>query len=125
MTSVSVSLFNNKAIFNLPATEGKSKTYTVSSNSSRQQIIGLKVDDESPKELYFSGEGTRSDTLSLPKEAQNVVFTFSHEVHGEQKASQITSGGPYTIGETQLVIIVAENGDDADFNDAIVQLTIR
>lgn len=42
------------------------------------------------------------------------MFTFSYEADGQQKASQVASDGPYEIGETQIVIVVAENGDDAD-----------
>lgn len=32
-------------------------------------------------------------------------------------------GGPYSIGVFNTAIIVAENGDDADYNDTILEFT--
>ncbi|MEU2253872.1 fucose-binding lectin II [Nocardia xishanensis] len=32
-------------------------------------------------------------------------------------------GGPYAIGSYHLLVLVAENGNDADYNDAIVEFS--
>lgn len=37
------------------------------------------------------------------------------------KPSALNSGGPHVIGRQNILIIVAENGDDADYNDTVVQ----
>ena len=63
--------------------------------------------------------------MSLPADAKKAVFTFSCEADGEQKASQICSGGPYEVGVTQMAVLVAENGDNFDFNDAMVNVMAK
>ncbi len=39
------------------------------------------------------------------------------------QARQLKSGGPYTIGNYNLMVIVAENGDDGDDNDSILEFS--
>lgn len=123
MTTVSVS--GNQATITFAPDSGKYKTYTIASHSSRQQIVSLKVDSESPKEHQITGEGHKTAAAPLPQGTKNVVLTFAFDKEGQKVASQLTSGGPYDIGKLQLVVVVAENGDDADYNDAVVQFMVR
>jgi len=38
-------------------------------------------------------------------------------------STKLNTGGPYLIGSYNLLIIVAENGDDSDYNDAILEFS--
>ncbi|MFF0561331.1 fucose-binding lectin II [Streptomyces sp. NPDC004266] len=37
--------------------------------------------------------------------------------------SKLNCGGPYDIGTYNLMVVVAENGDDGDYNDSILELS--
>ena len=64
--------------------------------------------------------------MTIPQEAKKIVLTFSYEEKDEkQKPSTLKAGGPYDIGRVNIVAVVAENGDDVDFNDAVAQFVIR
>ena len=122
MTTVSIS--GNEATVNF-ADDGKAKRYTFTSNSGFRQIISTKVDDGTATEVQGAGEKAWNADVTLPHETKKVVFAFSVETGGKKQASRLNVGGPYEIGPMQIAIIVAENGDDADFNDAVVQVYIK
>lgn len=123
MTTLSVS--GNEATVILADAEELNKQYTITSNSSRKQIISVKVDSGSATEHQITGEGTKNEAVVLPKSAKKVVFTLSYESDGKKKPSEVKAGGPYFIGLLQVAAIASENGDDVDFNDAVVQILVN
>jgi len=42
---------------------------------------------------------------------------------GNPRPSSLNSGGPYAIGNYNLLVVVAENGDDSDYTDSIVEFS--
>ena len=117
----------NEATLNLISSIGVYKQLTLSSNSSREQIMRVELDDDRERamEYRFTGEGTVGRILNLPPTTRKVVLAFSHQADGKQKPSELKVGGPYLFGSVQTGIIVAENGDDQDFNDALAQLLVK
>jgi hypothetical protein len=61
----------------------------------------------------------------LPARAKKLVLTFSRETDGKQKTSKLQVGDPLFFGIVQTGITVAENGDDEDFNDAVVSILVK
>lgn len=37
--------------------------------------------------------------------------------------SALNSGGPYRVGQYNLMVVVAENGDDVDYDDAVLEFS--
>ncbi|KAM0702202.1 hypothetical protein Q7P35_011112 [Cladosporium inversicolor] len=128
MTYISTSSNTATILF---APDKAHKTYTLISNSSRKQTISAQIDDDAQVISHeITGEGTKAPPSHLPENTKNVVFTFSYEEESGGKQTKkpsfkLKSGGPYDIGRVQLLVVVAENGDDADFNDAVVQITVQ
>ncbi|WP_073787936.1 fucose-binding lectin II [Streptomyces uncialis] len=62
-------------------------------------------------------------TLTRPNSSP-LQGTFTYSDGGESgKPSKLNNGGPYSIGTYNMLIIVAENGDDSDYNDAIIEFS--
>lgn len=87
---------------------------TLSSNSNIQQTVTVKIDDKTFTEHKIKGEEKRNEAVTLPAETKKFVLTFSYEADGKTKASELKVGGPWDIGAVQVVVIVAENKDDAN-----------
>jgi hypothetical protein len=72
-----------------------------------------------------SGEkNTSLKQINLPPYVHKVVATFGY---GDDKSAlkpsaKLTSGGPYAFGSYRMMLIAAENGDDEDDNDAVVEI---
>lgn len=97
----------------------------------------LRVKVNSPSKQYvtlsggirrqLSGSGESNSTLCdepfspTTKEVQ-VVFEYDAG-NGEKKASKLRYGGPYEIGRFRMLVLVAENGDDSDYNDVVVEFS--
>ena len=123
MTTLSVS--GNEATIVFATAEGLNKQYTITSNSSRKQIISAKVDDGSATEHQITGGGTKNQAVVLPKSAKKVVLTLSYESDCKKNPSELKTGGPYFFGLVQIAAVTAENGDDTDYNDAVVQFLVN
>ncbi|GAB2699114.1 fucose-binding lectin II [Kitasatospora kifunensis] len=113
----------NKAEISLPA--GAKVTVKAKTNSTFTQTVKVTSKDGSV-DLLFTGSGERNtfagqETITGPSQ---LVATFEYsESDGSVKPSKLNSGGPYQIGAYNLMVIVAENGDDADYNDAILEFS--
>uniref|UniRef100_A0A1Y1MMM4 Calcium-mediated lectin domain-containing protein n=1 Tax=Photinus pyralis TaxID=7054 RepID=A0A1Y1MMM4_PHOPY len=96
----------------------------VRTNSKSVQNVQIKVDDQ---EFEASGSGERNTiifdrTLDTPCKKISATFTYQVE-NGDKLESKLNFGGPYDIGRYKTITVVAENGDDADYNDAIFEVS--
>lgn len=125
-TTVSVS--GNTATISFAPETKLFKHFTLSSHTTKsEQIIGVKVDDQSEKEYRITEKGSQNETVELPPAAKTLTFTFSYEAEakGQPKTSKVRSGGPFALGNLQSIILAVENGDDVDYNDVLVQLLFK
>ena len=92
---------------------------TVKTNSPAVQRV--TVTKQGQAVYQFEGKGERN---LIGQETFNggsaLDWTFEYGV-SDFRPSSLRSGGPYAIGKSNFLIIVAENGDDSDFNDVVVQ----
>ncbi|WP_431681231.1 fucose-binding lectin II [Kitasatospora sp. KL5] len=120
-----VHVSGNKAEIHLPA--GVTAHVKVKSNSKFTQKVELK-DRSGEVDLLISGTG-EGNTIIGDKTITpgrnfllDAVFEYA-DADGVFKPSRLNSGGPYDIGNYNLMVVVAENGDDADYNDAILEFS--
>ncbi|KAK8926992.1 hypothetical protein VCV18_003460 [Metarhizium anisopliae] len=96
----------------------------VKTNSKSVQNVQIKVDDQ---EFQVSGSGERNNIIfdrQLDTPCKKISATFTYQAaNGDKLASKLKFGGPYDIGRYKTVTVVAENGDDADYNDAIFEIS--
>lgn len=118
----SVQVAGNVAEINF-GDEWASQHLKVKTNSKSVQNVHIKVDDQ---EFQASGSGERNlifeRQLDTPCKQISATFTYQ-AANGDKLASKLKSGGPYDIGRYTTIIVVAENGDDADYNDAILEIS--
>lgn len=109
----------NQAEVSLPA--GASVQVRVKTNAKVAQRVRL-VDQE----FTGAGEGNMviGETVFTPsgKSPLTAVFEYAGD-DGVFKPSSLKSGGPYEIGKYNLLIAVAENGDDSDYNDTVLEFS--
>ncbi|MFD7450022.1 fucose-binding lectin II [Kitasatospora sp. NPDC059827] len=123
MSDAYVFVKDNKAEISLP--DGAKVAIKAKTNSSFTQKVAVTSKD-GEVDYLFTGTGERNtisgaETITGPRQ---LVATFEYsEADGNWKASKLNSGGPYDIGNYHLMVVVAENGDDADYNDAILELS--
>ena len=123
-TEITVSSSGNTATITFPIQSWKYRIIDLSSHDTKsQQIVGVKVDDESEKEYRLTGG--EYDHLQLPQTAQKVVFTFSYEADGKSKTSKLETGELIKFGAVNMVVIGVENGDDEDYKDVVVHGTFK
>ncbi|WP_275462243.1 fucose-binding lectin II [Streptomyces noursei] len=97
------------------------------SNASTTQKVTIKGHDGEVN-LEFTGDGERNhifgqETITLKSEAP-LAAVFEYAIDGVFTASKGTNaGGPYDIGNYHILVLVAENGDDADYNDTILEFS--
>jgi hypothetical protein len=95
-------------------------------NSSRIQKI--TVAGSGTADFVFQGSGERNTIIGETSFTASSGVTVKFEYlagDGTVSNSTLNSGGPYQIGSYNLLVIVAENGDDSDFNDAIIEFSWR
>lgn len=117
---------NTCEISELP--DGVTVTVKVTTNSRHTQRITLTRKDEvlcafvgSGERNAMTGQWTIVANARAPLQAK---FEYQTDINAEWlKSSQLKSGGPYTIGSYNLLVIVAENGDDADYNDSVLEFS--
>ncbi|MGW4287798.1 fucose-binding lectin II [Streptomyces sp. NPDC004673] len=117
------SVKGNEAEVSLPA--GASVQVRVKTNAKvtqRVRLVGQDVDQE----FTGAGEGNTiiGETVFTPsgKSPLTAVFEYAGD-DGVFKPSSLNRGGPYEIGKYNLLIAVAENGDDSDYNDAVLEFS--
>jgi len=98
----------------------------VKTNSKFVQKVELK-DKSGAVIKSFTGSGEHNSIAGQETfKTDGIVhasFEFSQDSGGSWKHSALNSGGPYLIGSYNLLVIVAENGDDADYNDSILEFS--
>ncbi|MFJ1937672.1 fucose-binding lectin II [Kitasatospora sp. NPDC088160] len=122
MTSAYTFIKGNQAEIALPA--GAQVAVKVKTNSKLLQSVKLTSKDGQVDQL-FTGTGERNTIgqTALTGVSQ-LVATFEYgESEGVLKPSNLNSGGPYEIGAYNLMVIVAENGDDSDYNDTVLEFS--
>ncbi|WP_437630338.1 fucose-binding lectin II [Sorangium sp. So ce854] len=117
---------NTCEISELP--DGVTVTVKVTTNSRHTQKITLTRNDEVLCAFVGSGERnamTGQWTIVASARAKLLAkFEYQTDINAEwRKSSQLKSGGPYTIGSYNLLVVVAENGDDADYNDCVLEFS--
>ncbi|WP_331772745.1 fucose-binding lectin II (plasmid) [Embleya sp. NBC_00888] len=119
MSDAYVLVSGNKAEITLPA--GVSVTVKAKTNSRSTQTV--KVTGDAGTDLTFGGSGETNTVIGQTTLTGQTKVTalFQYGDGGAAKPSSLNSGGPYAIGSYNLLVIVAENGDDSDYNDAILE----
>ena len=69
-----------------------------------------------------SGEGTTIGQSTITTDSALDV-KFEYLKNGQWCNSSLQAGGPYQIGNYNLLPIIAENGDDRDYNDSVVEFS--
>lgn len=108
--------------------DGVTVTVKVTTNSRYTQKITVTRNDEVL--CVFAGSGERnamtgqSTIVASSRAKLQAKFEYQTDINAEWlKSHQLKSGGPYTIGNYSLMVIVAENGDDSDYNDSILEFS--
>ena len=109
----------NVATIDFPKGWATNVAVEVKSNSSFDQHVELDIDG-SKKTVKGTGEQQSLETISVPEGTSKLVATFSYGK--DKKPSELQHGGPWGIGVMQLLMVLAENGDDEDFNDVVLQV---
>ncbi|MFB7616475.1 fucose-binding lectin II [Kitasatospora sp. NPDC056181] len=115
----------NKAETHLPA--GVTVQVKVKTNSRLTQKVALK-DRTGEVDLEFTGTGEQNtiigDKAITPGQNSLLTAVFEYaDADGVFKPSKLNFGGPYDIGNYHLLVVVAENGDDTDYNDTILEFS--
>ena len=112
----------NVATFEFAKGFAQYMTVKVKTNSSTEQHVLLNI-DSTETSVEGSGERKTLKSFSLDPSASKMTATFTHGDKSARKpAKGLNSGGPYQIGQYRLMVVVAENGDDSDYNDAILEI---
>ncbi len=97
---------------------------TVTTNSGNQQQV--VASDGGSVNLTFSGTGQHNvigQSSFTTNSTLQVTFQYMDPASGAFSNSRVEAGGPYQMGNTNFLAVLAENGDDSDYNDAIVNFT--
>jgi hypothetical protein len=118
-----ISTNKNEATITFAPGAAKGMTVLVKTNSSTEQHIQLNIDGTETSVVGSGERNTILKSIPLDPSVSKVTATFSYDDKSARKPSAgLNSGGPYAIGAYRTMVIVAENGDDADYNDAIVEI---
>ncbi|MGK4582203.1 fucose-binding lectin II [Kitasatospora sp. HPMI-4] len=123
MSDAYVFVKGNAAEISLP--DGATVNVKVKTNSSSPQTVKLTSKDGEVDQV-FTGSGERNAVAGQTTiTGQRQIFaTFEYSAaDGQASPGKLNSGGPYEIGTYNLMVIVGENGDDADYNDAILEFS--
>ncbi|WP_437562142.1 fucose-binding lectin II [Sorangium sp. So ce542] len=108
--------------------DGVTVTIKVTTNSRHTQRITVTRNDEVL--CVFAGSGERnamtgqSTIVANSRAKLQAKFEYQTDINAEwRKSHQLKSGGPYAIGSYNLLVVVAENGDDSDYNDSVLELS--
>ena len=116
----------NEATIDFPSGWAKNLVAEVKSNSSTEQLVQLKIDGDTTKSVKGCGEQNSIETFPLKEGIKKLVATFNYGDKGssekDMKPSELHQGGPWDIGVMKLLMVLAENGDDEDFNDVVLQI---
>jgi len=102
---------------------GNANLTVTANNSANTQRVTLNDSNGNP--LYtFTGSGERA-AIGNAAVANPGGLTATLEYSGDGGVtwndSLTQAGGPYGIGSSGFYLIVGENGDDADYNDVVLQ----
>ncbi|MEU5216797.1 fucose-binding lectin II [Streptomyces sp. NPDC020807] len=122
MADAYVLVNGNKAEINLPA--DAQITVTAKTNSRLPQKVALTSQDGTVNHL-FTGSGEANTVIGQATftGASRLGATFEFSPSGSFSPSKLNSGGPYELGTYNVLLIVAENGDDSDYNDSILEFS--
>ncbi|WP_438003876.1 fucose-binding lectin II [Sorangium sp. So ce321] len=108
--------------------DGVTVTIKVTTNSRHTQKVTVTRNDEVLSVFAGSGERnamTGQSTIVASSRAKlQAKFEYQTDINAEwRKSTDLKSGGPYAVGNYNLLVVVAENGDDSDYNDSIVEFS--
>ncbi|MFI5617927.1 fucose-binding lectin II [Streptomyces sp. NPDC051567] len=98
----------------------------VKAKTSSRFIQTVKVTSaDGSVDLRFTGSGERVSIGDATITGQSqITATFEYnDSDGTTRPSALRSGGPYQIGSYNLMVVVAENGDDTDYNDSLLEFS--
>jgi Fucose-binding lectin II (PA-IIL) len=96
-------------------------------NSALTQQVTL-TDKSGAINFVFTGSGEHNTTIGMATFDVNSIMQASFvyaKPDGTWANSALRSGGPYAVGSLNMIVIVAENGDDTDYNDCVLQFNWR
>ena len=101
---------------------------SVLAKTNASAVQGIAITDGNSVNLSYSGSGQHNTVIGQSSVSTSspltVTFTYQDPT-GATRNSQLSQGGPYVIGSTNMIVVVAENGDDMDFNDCVLQFSWR
>jgi hypothetical protein len=118
MATITVS--KNVATVSFPSGWATNMVIEVISNSSFEQQVELDMDGSTKENITGTGEKNSVETVKIPDGTKKLMAKFTHG--SDKKPSELQYGGPFDIGVMKLLMITAENGDDEDFNDVVLQI---
>ncbi|WP_329568598.1 fucose-binding lectin II [Kitasatospora sp. NBC_01266] len=123
MSDAYVLVNGDKAEVGFPA--GAEVAVRVKTNSRRTQIIRVTSADGSVDQV-FSGSGERGlagEATITGAVRLSATFEYHRTAGRGAMPSALNSGGPYRVGQYNLMVVVAENGDDVDYDDAVLEFS--
>nr|WP_294529774.1 fucose-binding lectin II [uncultured Rhodopila sp.] len=122
MSDAAINIDGNTAVISLPPETPVS--VRAKTNSPLQQRITLVQAGNGQQIETFSGSGERATIGGTEIRGQTKIrATFESQTNGQWTKSRVQAGGPYTIGNYNLIVVASESGDDADNNDSILELS--
>lgn len=119
MADAYITIKGNEAEINLPADTKVSVRVRV--NSSNFQTVELHMAERG---FQCGGSGENQLIQQIEIEGETKLFAkFRHSKGGSQRSSTLHSEGPTALGNYNLMLLSAEDGDDADNNDAVMEFS--
>ncbi|GJN76037.1 hypothetical protein PLICBS_010148 [Purpureocillium lilacinum] len=118
-------LISNKAeIFFETGEQWARQNLRIKVNTTRTQNVTIQADDE---QFSATGSGESNKIIferafSPPRKKFSITFKYDGG-DGKLAPSKLKSGGPYNIGTYRMLVVVAENGDDSDYNDVVAEFS--
>lgn len=95
----------------------------VTVNSSTEQHVVIRMNG---KDTLVSGSGKNNRLIKFQLHGTtgriDATFSYGDDKSALKPAKRLTAGGPWADGPRRNMVFVAENGDDGDNNDAILEL---
>lgn len=107
---------------NPPAKTCVGLSLEINTNTATEQHIHLNIDG-AKSSVSGSGAGSLLTSLKLKAGTSKVVATFTHgNVAAPKPSAELRAAGPHAFGLQRYLAVAADNGDDDDFDDAVLDI---
>jgi len=111
----------NVAHIHIPFDWATGIVFEMITNSPTEQRVELRIDGDLHN---VTGSGTEASlkTIPIPDGTRVMAARFTYGDKDAPKPSKLQVGGPYYLGTSRWMMIMAENGDDEDCNDVVLHI---